>query len=276
MDFTMFIGIILATALMIYGMGIPNLGNFFDVQSIVIVLIGTLATLFSGYGIKAFKQVPKHIKLIMAKDKFNAQDCIAQIVEMAQIARKKGLLALEEKSKKIEDPFFKQSLILIVDVPDASRIKEMLENELLYLDERHAKSVNFYETGEALAPAFGMIGTLIGLVNMLKSMSMDSGGSSDIGQNMSVALITTLYGVIMANIMFGPIVRRLKQRHDEEILYKNIIIEGVLAIQAGDNPKFLNEKLTSYLAHHERADGSGGEEGAEKAPKGKKGKKSKE
>ena len=202
MDFTMFIGIILATALMIYGMGIPNLGNFFDVQSIVIVLIGTLATLFSGYGIKAFKQVPKHIKLIMAKDKFNAQNCIAQIVEMAQIARKKGLLALEEESKKIEDPFFKQSLILIVDVPDASRIKEMLENELLYLDERHAKSVNFYETGEALAPAFGMIGTLIGLVNMLKSMSMDSGGSSDIGQNMSVALITTLYGVIMANIFW--------------------------------------------------------------------------
>ena len=275
MDFTMFIGIILATALMIYGMGIPNLGNFFDVQSIVIVLIGTLATLFSGYGIKAFKQVPKHIKLIMAKDKFNAQDCIAQIVEMAQIARKKGLLALEEESKKIEDPFFKQSLILIVDVPDASRIKEMLENELLYLDERHAKSVNFYETGEALAPAFGMIGTLIGLVNMLKSMSMDSGGSSDIGQNMSVALITTLYGVIMANIMFGPIVRRLKQRHDEEILYKNIIIEGVLAIQAGDNPKFLNEKLTSYLAHHERDDGDSGE-GGEKAPKAKKGKKSKE
>lgn len=275
MDFTMFIGIILATALMIYGMGIPNLGNFFDVQSIVIVLIGTLATLFSGYGIKAFKQVPKHIKLIMAKDKFNAQDCIAQIVEMAQIARKKGLLALEEESKKIEDPFFKQSLILIVDVPDASRIKEMLETELLYLDERHAKTVNFYETGEALAPAFGMIGTLIGLVNMLKGMSMDSGGSSTIGQDMSVALITTLYGVIFANVVFGPIVRRLKQRHDEEILYKNIIIEGVLAIQAGDNPKFLNEKLTSYLAHHERDDGDSGE-GGEKAPKAKKGKKSKE
>ena len=151
----------------------------------------------------------------------------------------------------------------------------MLETELLYLDERHAKTVNFYETGEALAPAFGMIGTLIGLVNMLKSMSMDSGGSSTIGQDMSVALITTLYGVIMANIMFGPIVRGLKQRHDEEILYKNIIIEGVLAIQAGDNPKFLNEKLTSYLAHHERDDGDSGE-GGEKAPKAKKGKKSKE
>lgn len=274
MDFTMFIGIIIATALMIYGMGLANLGNFVDIQSVIIVIIGTLATLFSGYGMKSFKQVPKHIKLIMAKDKYNSKDCITQIVEMAQIARKKGLLALEEESKKIEDPFFKQSLILIVDVPDASRIKEMLENELLYLDERHAKSVNFYETGEALAPAFGMIGTLIGLVNMLKSMSADAGGSSSIGENMSVALITTLYGVIMANIVFGPVVKRLKQRHDEEILYKNIIIEGVLAIQAGDNPKFLNEKLTSYLAHHERADG-GGDEGGEKASKAKKGKKSK-
>ena len=105
MDFTMFIGIILATALMIYGMGIPNLGNFFDVQSIVIVLIGTLATLFSGYGIKAFKQVPKHIKLIMAKDKFNAQDCIAQIVEMAQIARKKDCWHLKKNPRKLKIHF---------------------------------------------------------------------------------------------------------------------------------------------------------------------------
>lgn len=268
MDVTMFIGMALATALMIYGMGIPNIGNFWDLQSIIIVLCGTIVTLFTGFGAGTFKQVPKHIKLIMAKDKYNAKECIAQIVEMAQIARKKGLLALEEESKKVDDPFFKQSLILIVDVPDASRIKEMLETELMYLDERHSKAVSFYETGEALAPAFGMIGTLIGLVNMLKSMSMDAGGSDSIGQNMSIALITTLYGVIMANVMFGPIVKRLKQKHEEEILYKSIIIEGALAIQSGDNPKFLSEKLTSYLAHHERSDdGSGGE--------GKKGKKSK-
>ncbi|WP_028829215.1 motility protein A [Proteocatella sphenisci] len=275
MDVTMFIGMAIAMVLMVFGMGLKNLANFVDMQSFIIVIIGTVAALFAGFGIKSFKQLPKHIKLIMSKDRYNAKECITQIVDMAQVARKKGLLALEEESKKIEDPFFKQSLILIVDVPDASRIKEMLENELLYLDERHAKTVTFYETGEALAPAFGMIGTLIGLVNMLKSMSMDSGGSSSIGEDMSVALITTLYGVIFANIVFGPIVRRLKQKHDEEILFKNIIIEGVLAIQAGDNPKFLNEKLTSYLAHYERSDG-GGDEGGEKSPKAKKGKKSKE
>jgi len=270
MDVTMFIGMGLAVVLMVFGMGIPNIGNFLDLPSTIIVIGGTIIALFTGYGIGAFKQLPKHIKLIMAKDKYNAKDCISQIVEMAQVARKKGLLALEEESKKIDDPFFKQSLILIVDVPDASRIKEMLETELMYLDERHSSVVGFYETGEALAPAFGMIGTLIGLVNMLKSMSTDSaGGSSSIGENMSVALITTLYGVVLANVVFGPMVKRLKQKHDEEILYKSIIIEGALAIQSGDNPKFLNEKLTSYLAHHERSTADGGGE-AKKAKKGKK------
>ncbi|MGB5824016.1 MAG: MotA/TolQ/ExbB proton channel family protein [Proteocatella sp.] len=270
MDATMFIGMALAFVLMVFGMGLPNLGNFVDVQSMIIVIGGTIIALFSGYGIGAFKQLPKHIKLIMGKDKYNAKECISQIVEMAQVARKKGLLALEEESKKIDDPFFKQSLILIVDVPDASRIKEMLETELLYLDERHSSAFGFYETGEALAPAFGMIGTLIGLVNMLKSMSMDAGGSSSIGENMSVALITTLYGVILANVVFGPMVKRLKQKHDEEILYKSIIIEGALAIQSGDNPKFLNEKLTSYLAHHERSGDGGGGGDKKKAKKAKK------
>lgn len=270
MDFTMFMGMGLATVLMVYGMGISKIGNFIDVQSFVIVILGTIIALFAGYGVTAFKNVPKHIKIIMAKNKYNSKECIEQIVEMAQVARKKGLLALEEESKKVEDPFFKQSLILIVDVPDASRIKEMLEMELMYLDERHGKAVAFYETGEALGPAFGMIGTLIGLVNMLKGMSMDSGGSSSIGQDMSVALITTLYGVILANVFLGPISRRLKQKHDEEILYKSIIIEGALAIQSGDNPKFLNEKLNSFLAHHERGGEGEGSEGG-----GKKGKKSK-
>ena len=270
MDFTMFIGMGIAGVLMIYGMGISKIGNFIDPQSFVIVVVGTVAALFAGYGVTAFKNIPKHVKIIMAKNKYNPKECIDQIVEMAQVARKKGLLALEEESKKVEDPFFKQSLILIVDVPDASRIKEMLEMELMYLDERHGRSVNFYESGEALAPAFGMIGTLIGLVNMLKGMSMDSGGSSSIGQDMSVALITTLYGVIVANVTFGPIVRRLKQKHDEEVLYKSIIIEGALAIQSGDNPKFLNEKLNSFLAHYER----GGEgEGGDAPKKGKKSKK---
>lgn len=275
MDPTLFIGIAVAFALMIFGMGLKNIGNFFDVQSLIIVIGGTLIALFTSYSIKGFKQVPKHIKIIMAKDRYNPTQCIEQISEMAQAARKKGLLALEEESKKIEEPFFKQSLIMIVDVPDAARIKEMLENEIGYLDERHTQSLAFYESGEALAPAFGMIGTLIGLVNMLKNMSLDAGGSSSIGEDMSVALITTLYGVIFANVIFGPLGRILKQRHEEEILYKSIVIEGVLGIQSGDNPKFLKDKLTSYLAFHQRnAESAEGEKGkGKKEPKPKKEKK---
>ena len=138
--------------------------------------------------------------------------------------------------------------MLIVDAMDAEKIREMLESEVSAMSERHDQDVSLYEKGSALAPAFGMIGTLVGLVNMLKGMNMDGNGSSSIGADMSVALITTFYGSVLSNLVFVPMAKKLRLRNDEELLYKQIIIEGVLSIQAGDNPKYLEEKLLSYLS----------------------------
>ena len=112
--------------------------------------------------------------------------------------------------------------------------------------------MGIYEKASAMAPAFGMIGTLVGLVNMLKNMSMDAGGSSTIGKDMGTALITTFYGCILANLIFGPIAMKLKVRSDEEYLCKEIIIAGVLSIQSGETPKFMEEKLISFLEQSER------------------------
>ncbi len=230
MDLTTIIGIVVGFALIINGIAldtsdgiayvITNLKNFADAPSAIIVVGGTY---------------------------------IDTLVDFAQIARKNGLLALEEKANQVDDPFFKQGLMLIVDATDADRVKEMLNNDLDNLVARHDEVVGMYERASSTAPAFGMIGTLVGLINMLKSMNLeDSSGASSLGASMSVALVTTFYGCILANLIFNPIATKLRIRHSEEELCKTIIIEGVLSIQAGENPKFLKEKLISFLPQRQR------------------------
>lgn len=127
-----------------------------------------------------------------------------------------------------------------------------------------------------MAPAFGMIGTLVGLVNMLKGMNIDEGGAGEIGPAMATALITTFYGCVLANMVFSPIAKKLRIRNEEELLYKQIMIEGILAIQSGDNPKFLKEKLVTYISQKERMKVLDVEGAAESGKKGKKGKKGKD
>ncbi|GFI43051.1 chemotaxis protein PomA [Lachnospiraceae bacterium] len=117
---------------------------------------------------------------------------------------------------------------------------------------RHEDCIGIYDTLDAKAPAFGMIGTLVGLVNMLKGMNLDEGGAGDIGPAMGTALITTFYGCVLAHMIFSPIAKKLRVRNDEELLYKQIMIEGILAIQAGDNPKFLREKLVTFVSQKQR------------------------
>jgi chemotaxis protein MotA len=184
--------------------------------------------------------------------KYDTGKVIDLLVDMAKTARKKGLLVLEEQANSMKDPFLKQSIMLIVDAMDGEKIRELLESELSSMMERHDQDVSLYEKGSSVAPALGMIGTLIGLVNMLKNMSDESGGVNSLGADMSVALITTFYGCILAHMLFGPMAKKLRIRNDEELLYKQIIIEGVLSIQAGDNPKYLEEKLLSYLSQKQQ------------------------
>lgn len=249
------------------------LPDFFDVPSIAIVLGGTVAALMVSYPMKYFTKVPKHLKIIMFPTKYNPQEYIAQIVEFAKEARINGLLALEDKLKDTEDAFLKNSLMLVIDSVEAEKVKVLLETELDYLDERHSQDRAFYAKGSSYAPAFGMIGTLIGLINLLGNLD----DPDAIAPAMAVALITTLYGSILSNLVFAPISNKLKTRHDEEYLCKMIVSEGVQAIQAGDNPKFIEEKLTQLLPSSIAAaagmddDGSGGG----KKPKPKKEKKAK-
>ncbi len=274
MDITTILGLVIGIVLVVFvGITPAKLGNFFDPASIAIVLGGTLSAVISSYPLSTLKTIPKHMKMVIQGNKYNIGELVNTLEEMAQLARKNGLLALEEKANEIEDPFFKSAIMLIVDATEPEEVRELLENEVDAMSARHEEGAGLYEKASSMAPAFGMIGTLVGLVNMLKGMNIDEGGAGDIGPAMATALITTFYGCVLANMLFSPIGKKLRIRNEEELLYKQIMIEGILAIQAGDNPKFLKEKLVTYISQKERQKVLDPE--AASAPKEKKGKKGK-
>lgn len=256
MDILSILGLVLALILMIFGItfvdGIgfvfANLSNFINYPSLAITVGGTFAVLMISYSLTNFVKIPLHLKIIFLPTKYDPFSYIQSITEFAKEARIKGLLSLEAKLVDIKDEFLKKSLMLVVDSIDAEKVNQILETELQYVEERHTNDIDFYNKGAAFAPAFGMIGTLIGLVNMLQQMS----DPDSIGPAMAVALLTTLYGSMLANIIFMPIANKLKLRHEEEMACKVIVAEGVKAIQAGENPRFIEEKLLLLIESKKR------------------------
>lgn len=241
----MILGIVLNGTDTGYEVAFINLSNFYDLPSIAIVIGGTIAALMLSFPASYFLNVPKHLKIIFRPTKYNPISFIEQMVDFAKSARINGLLALEEKLTETEDPFLRNSLMLVVDAVEPEKVKTLMETELDYLDDRHSQARSFYDKGAAYAPAFGMIGTLIGLINLLKFLD----DPAMIAPSMAVALVTTFYGTVLSNILFLPISNKLKARHDEEYLCKMIISEGIQSIQSGDNPRFIQEKLTQLLPY---------------------------
>lgn len=262
MDFTSIIGFILGIGLVLFGIVFDDksgvftfsaINNFISYSSMAITFGGTIAAAVISFPLSYFKKIPSHLKIIVQKNKYKPQEYIQTIVEFAQEARRKGLLSLEDKANNEPDTFLRNSVMLIVDAIDPAKVKEMLENELNSLEERHSHGWQFYEKFATYAPAFGMIGTLIGLINMLANMDMESsGGATKMAQGMSVALITTFYGSFLANLVLVPFAHKLHMRHDEEMICKEIVMEGVIAIQAGDNPKHIEERLNAFLCEKTR------------------------
>lgn len=232
--------------------------NFFDPSSILITIGCTLFIVVASFPASMLKQMPKHLKIILNNNQFDPVYYIEQLVELAQVARKEGLLSLEERASQESDPFFKQAIMLIVDAYDADKVRNILETDIENMSARHDIVAGMYDKASGVAPAFGMVGTLVGLINMLKGMDLSGDSQSSLGSDMGTALITTLYGCLLAHMVFGPIATLLRNRDEEEVLCKMIIVEGVMSIQAGENPKFLRERLMTYMAQKERdAEGDG-------------------
>lgn len=246
MNITIIIGWVLAFGLTVYGIvSGGDIGNFIDPASVFITVGGTLGGLIASFPMSTLAALPKLLKICLFPPKYNPQKYIDEIVEYARVARSQGILTLEDSANKAKDPFMKKSLLLLVDANDAEKIREMLEEAIDFTDERHAANIAFFEKGVALAPAFGMLGTLVGLINMLAAMGESSDG---LGAAMATALITTFYGSLLANVIFGPLASALQNANQSEILCMQIICQGSMAIAAGSNPALIREKLEFMLA----------------------------
>lgn len=266
MNIFYFIGLVLSIVFIVLGMmGFPameldKLMNFVDGPSAMIVIGCTIGVLIASVPFDTLKNLPKHFGIVLNTKKFQPATYIDKLTEIANKARKDGLLSLEAMAAEETDPFLKQAIMLLVDGSDADRVKEVLMNDIEQMSARHDAGAAMYEKGSALAPAFGMVGTLCGLINMCKGLS---GDSSNIGNDMGVAMITTLYGCILAHMIFGPLASHLRTQDEQECLCKLIVVEGISGIQAGENPKFLRERLLTFVSQKSRAGdtkkGGGGE-----------------
>jgi chemotaxis protein MotA len=224
--------------------------NFYDPPSIFITFGGALCcVLLMAPSLKGYLNNLKSFGLILKVIPSNEEGTIRTIIELSNVARKEGLLALEEAANGIDDEFLKKGVLLIVDGTDPELVRNILETELNCIEDRHSSIVGFWDSLAAMGPAWGMIGTLIGLINMLKKLD----DMASIGPNMAVALITTFYGSMIANWICIPVSTKLKANNGKEIMIKEIMVEGLLSIQAGENPRVIEEKLKSFLSPARRS-----------------------
>jgi len=244
MDIATIIGIIGGIGCIIYGiLGGAGIGSFIDIPSLMITVGGTLAATLINFPLPEILKMWKTAINVFKTHGFDPSTPIPIIVSYAKKARQNGLLSLEDSIDNLNDEFFSLGMRLIIDGTDPEQVSDIMEIEMAFLEERHSKGQKLFTTMAKYAPAFGMIGTLIGLISMLKHID----DPSTIGPSMAVALITTFYGALMANLVFMPIAGKLKARTADEILMKRIILEGILMIQAQANPRYISQKLVAFL-----------------------------
>ena len=255
MDIASIIGLVVGAIVVVFGIvfdgkaiNFGSLMSFYDLPSIIITCGGSLVGLLAMNSVSSFVNGFKSITLALKMQSIDESETIKKIIDLSNIARKEGLLQLEEAAGELEDQFMKKGILLIVDGTDPDLVRAILETELSCIEDRHKGTIGFWEDWASNAPAWGMIGTLIGLVKML----VDLDDPSSIGPAMAVALLTTLYGSLIANWIATPIAKKLSGNNAAEVRMKEVMIEGLLSIQAGENPRVIEEKLKSFLAPAQR------------------------
>ena len=263
MDLASIIGLVVCFSLMIFGMvfgkSFSAVLSFLDAPSALITFGGAFCCIMASYPMAGYIGGLKSIGLIFKTSTMNVPAIIQKIIELSNVARKEGLLSLEEAASDIDDEFLKKGILLIVDGTDPELVRAIMETELVSIEGRHKTCIGFWDTLGAMGPAWGMIGTLIGLVDMLYHMD----NVATLGPAMAVALITTFYGSVLANAICTPVSNKLKVDNAAEMMLKEVMIEGLLSIQAGENPRVIEEKLKSFLSPQEREAAGGSEAGGE-------------
>jgi len=244
MDITTIVGILFGVGILSWSIvsgGDPRI--FVDVPSIALVFGGTFAVTLINFPIGNLKGLVKVVLRTFLFKLSSPSDVIERIIEYANLARREGLLALEGRLKEVDDRFFAKGIQLVIDGFPADTVRDIMELEAEWQRQRHSSGKKMLDALGSFAPAFGMIGTLVGLVQMLQSLQ----DPSAIGGGMAIALLTTLYGAVAANMVFIPMSGKLDVRANEEALLRSLMIEGIVAIQSGEGPQLIREKLKSFV-----------------------------
>lgn len=246
-DTATIIGIVLGFALIAIAIIIcpgSSILMFLDLPSVLITIGGAMAACMVNFPFRDLQNVPRVFRLAFSLPHDSAGKLIADFRRFAEIARRDGILALENVTHEIKDPFLVRGIQLAVDGTDPEVIHGMMQAELEYMVSRHDRGIRVFKQFATYAPAFGMIGTLIGLVIMLGNLQ----DPQKIGPSLAVAIITTFYGAILSYLVATPVAEKLTIRNNEEAIVREMMIRGVMSIQSGDNPRILEQKLRVFLA----------------------------
>ena len=244
MDIATIVGLVAGSGLLLWGiMGKSDIGAFIDASSFAIVIGGSFSAALVSFPLRNLLGIAKVVKNCFFAKVRDPNVLIADMVKYAEVARRDGILALENVTSDIKDPFLVSGIQMAVDGQDPDLIENVLINDVETIELRHSEGKALFDNIGRFAPAFGMIGTLIGLVIMLQNMN----DPKSIGPAMAVALLTTMYGAVLANLVALPLAEKLGLRSREEVMLKMIIIKGVMAIQSGDNPRIVEQKLKTFL-----------------------------
>lgn len=247
MDFATLVGIVGALIVICIVMALDGgspMDLFSHPSALLLIIGGSLLTTTTTTSIKTLKNLPGLIKQAMNTNKFDTHESIELLVRLADKARRDGLLALEEETKKIKDPFLQKGLMMVVDGTDSSELRDILEISIEETRERHKVGAGFFASAGGYAPTFGIIGTVMGLISVLKTLD----DPSTFTKSIASAFLATLWGLLFANVVYLPIAQKLKAKSEEECKMRYMQLDGILAIQAGANPRIVREKLNSYLA----------------------------
>ncbi len=243
MDIASIIGLVMAFGLIVLGMG-AFVTAFVDLASLLIVVGGTTGVIFVFFPLENLMGLGGVIRNVFLTKPRQTSTLIATIIDFAGRARREGILSLQNVGNEIDDPFFVKGIGLVVDGIEESVVEEIMATEIDFVEDRHKKGADMFAAMGAISPAMGMIGTLIGLVIMLQNLQ----DTASIRPAMAIALITTFYGAVLANLVFIPFSGKLRIRSDQEVFLRRLTMEGVLSIASGNNPRVVEQKLNSYLA----------------------------
>ncbi len=227
-----------------------HMGAILQAPAMIIVIAGTIGASFITTSVKTILRIPSYLKLAMFGGKNNSLNIISMIVKMSEKARMEGILGLENDMKYVRDPFFKKAIQLVIDGTEITVLRSILETEIAYVEDRHKKGIALFQKLGGFSPTLGIIGTVLGLIHTLGNVTEPDRMATAIAG----AFIATLWGVALANLVYLPLSDKLRLRHEEELASLDLIMEGVISIQSGDNPRIVNTKLMSFVSPELRRD----------------------